>query len=126
MVNREDASVCPDIYCYVTTLRPQHLGHGIDYYKGRSLMSCYGLGNCFAKLFRSALPLAKNYIAPVAVDIPSSALHYRSSGKDSKESISQYIRSISGKCIANQRKLHILYAICMDCIIYTFRHIYQQ
>ena len=52
--------VCPDIDFFAATLRQGKLGHGIDYYRGRSSESGYGLGNWFAKLFCFALPLAKN------------------------------------------------------------------
>jgi hypothetical protein len=59
MSNRKMALVCPDIDCYVATLGSRQIGNGIDYYKGRSSMSGYGLGSCFAILFRPALPLAQ-------------------------------------------------------------------
>ena len=90
MANRTQF-VCPDIDCYVATLGPRQLGHGMDYYRGRSSMS--GYGSWFAKLFRSALPLARKYIAPVAADFASSTLHDWGSGKDIQESVSQNLRS---------------------------------
>ena len=93
MANRKNIFVCPDIDCYVTALQPRQLGHGMDYYKGRSSMSGYGLGSWFAKLFRSAIPLAKKYIAPVAADFASSTLHDWGDGKDFKESVSKNLRS---------------------------------
>ena len=85
--------VCPDIDSYVTILGPQPLGHGMDYYRGRSSMSSYGLSNFFAKLFRSALPLAGKYIELVAKDFASSTLYDWGSRKDFKESLSQNVRS---------------------------------
>jgi hypothetical protein len=56
-------------------------------------MSGYGIGNWFAKLFHSALPLAKKYFAPVFSDFPSFTLHDWGSGKDFQESVSQNLRS---------------------------------
>jgi hypothetical protein len=93
MANRKNVFVCPDIDCFVTALQRRQLGHGMDYYKGRSSMSGYGLGSWFAKLFRSAIPLAKKYIAPVAADFASSTLHDWGDGKDFKESVSKNLRS---------------------------------
>ena len=92
MANRTQF-VCPDIDCYVATLGPRQLGHGMNYYRGRSSMSGYGLSSWFAKIFRSALPLARKYIAPVAADFASSTLHDWGSGKDIQESVLQNLRS---------------------------------
>ena len=75
MDNRKNTFACPDIDYYVATLGPRQLGHGMNYYRGRSSMSGYGLGNWFAKLFHCALPLAKKYTAPVATDFISPTLH---------------------------------------------------
>jgi hypothetical protein len=75
VINRKNTFDCPDIACYVTTPQPRQLGHGMDYYKGRSSISDYGIGSWFAKLFHSALPLAKKYIAPVAADFASTTIH---------------------------------------------------
>jgi len=69
------AVIYPDIDCYDATLGPRQMGHGVAYYKDRSSMSGYGLGSWFAKLFRSALPLAKKYIVPVATDLAFFTLH---------------------------------------------------
>ena len=63
------------------------MSYGIDYYRGRSSTSGYGLTNWFAKLFGSTLPLAKKYIAPVVADFVSSTLHDWGSWKDFKESV---------------------------------------
>ena len=59
MANGKNTFVCSDIDCYVATLGPQQLDHEMDYYRGRSSMSSYGLGNWFVTLFHSALSLAK-------------------------------------------------------------------
>ena len=59
MSNRKTASVCPYIDCYVATLGLRQMGHGMDYSKGRSSISGYGIGSCLAKLFCSGLALAK-------------------------------------------------------------------
>jgi hypothetical protein len=75
----------------------------MDYYKGRSSMSGYGLGSWFAKLFRSAIPLAKKYIAPVAADFASSTLHDWGDGTDLKKSVSQNLRS-SARSLGEQLK----------------------
>jgi len=95
--------VCPDIDCYIATLWPRQLGNGMDYYRGRSSMSGYGLGNWFSKLFHSPLPLAKKYTDPVAVDFSSSTLYYWDPPKDFKESISQNLR-FSVRCLGERLK----------------------
>ena len=70
----------------------------MDYYIGNSSMSGYGLGNRLAKLFRSALSIAKKYIANDAADCASSTMNDWGPGKDFQESISQnpklYVRSL--------------------------------
>ena len=58
--------VCPDINYYAAALSPHQIGHGLDYYKGHTTMSGYGLGSWFSRLLRSALPLARKYIVPAA------------------------------------------------------------
>ena len=93
MSNRKVVFTCPDIDCYVNTLGPRQQGNGMDYYKGRSSMSGYGLGSWFAKLFRSALPLARKYLVPAATDFASSTLYDWGSGKDFKKSASENLRS---------------------------------
>jgi hypothetical protein len=55
-------------------------------------MSGYGLGSWFAKLLRSALPLARKYIVLAATDFASSTLYDWSSGKDFKNSASKNLR----------------------------------
>ena len=55
-------------------------------------MSGYGPSNWFVKLFCSALPLAKKYIEPVAMDFAFFSLRDLGSGKDSKE----IVHKISG------------------------------
>jgi len=54
-------------------------------------------------LFRSPLPLAKKYIALVATDFASSALHSWGSGNDFKESIIQNLR-FSAQSLGNKLK----------------------
>ena len=59
MANKKNTFVCSDIDFYVTNLRPQQLGNGMEYYKGRSLVSDYGLGSWFSYLFCTAQSLDK-------------------------------------------------------------------
>ena len=63
------------------------LCRGMDYYKSRSSLSGYFLGNWFANLFHSILPLAKKYVVSVAADFPSSTVYVRNLGTDLKESV---------------------------------------
>jgi len=93
MSNRKVVFTCPDIDCYVNTLGPRQQGNGMDYYKGRSSMSGYGLGSWFAKLFRSSLPLARKYLVPAATDFAASTLYDWGSGKDFKKSATENLRS---------------------------------
>ena len=93
MSNKKVVFTCPDIDCYVNTLGPRQQGNGMDYYKGRSSMSGYGLGSWFAKLFRSSLPLARKYLVPAATDFASSTLYDWGSGKDFKKSATENLRS---------------------------------
>ena len=95
MPNRKVVFICPDIDCYVNTLGPRQLGNGMDYYKGRSSMSGYGLGSWFAILFRSALPLARKYIVPAAKDFASSTLYDWSSGNNFKKVLRKILGPVS-------------------------------
>ena len=72
----------PDIHCDVATLGPRQLSHKMYFYKDRSSISDYALGNWFTKLFHSALPLAKKYILPTAADLLSSTIQDLGCGKD--------------------------------------------
>ena len=89
----KNALNCPDTNYYIATTRPKQLGHRLDNLKGHSSMSGSGLGSGFAKLFCSALPLAKKHIPSVATDFASATLHDFGCGKDFKESGSQNVRS---------------------------------
>ena len=77
----EKKFVCPDIDRYVTTLRSR-LFLRLFFNVGLSL-DCL-----FAKLFRTALPLATKYIASVAL----STLNDWGACKDFKENVSQNLR----------------------------------
>jgi hypothetical protein len=69
-------------------------------------MSGYGHGSWFAKLFCSALPLAKSYIAQAATDFASSTLYDWGSGKDLKKSASDNLRS-TARTLGEQLKSRI-------------------
>ena len=103
MNNRRIPFVCPDIDCYVGALSPRQIGNGLDYYKGRTTMSGYGLGSWFARLFRSALPLARKYLVPAASNFAASTLQDWGSGKNFKESVKENIRS-SARAVGEQLK----------------------
>jgi hypothetical protein len=103
MNSRRIPFVCPDINCYAAALSPHQIGHGLDYYKGRTTMSGYGLGSWFARLFRSALPLAKKYIVPAATNFAGSTLQDWSSGKNFKDSLKENLRS-SARAVGEQLK----------------------
>ena len=88
--------VCPDIDCYVVSLRPLKLGNGMTNYRGPSSMSRYGHSNWFANfLFFFALPLARKYILPAAVNFASSQLHACGSGKVFKK---KYFQKFQVRC----------------------------
>ena len=101
MNNRRIPFVCPDIDCYVGALSPRQIGNGLDYYKGRTTMSGYGLGSWFARLFRFALPLARKYLVPAASNFAASTLQDWGSGKNFKESVKENIRS-SARAVGEQ------------------------
>jgi hypothetical protein len=87
MDNRRISFVCFDIDCYVSAQSPRHIGHGLDYYKGRTTMPGYGLGSWFARLFRSSLPLARKYIVPSASNFAASTPQDWGLGKNFNESL---------------------------------------
>ena len=97
VVEREFLFVCPDIHCYVATLRPRQSSHGMDYYKGCSAVPSYRLGSWFAMLYRCALPLIKKYNLLTPADFASPTLLGLGSGKDFKGSVSENLRSVRGQ-----------------------------
>ena len=103
MNNRRIPSVFPDIDCSIGALSPRQIGNGLDYYKGRTTMYGYGLGSWFARLFRSALPLARKYLVPAASNFAASTLQDWGSGKNFKESVKENIRS-SARAVGEQLK----------------------
>jgi len=72
MTNGKMAVVCLVIDCFVTSLGPRQMSHGMDYYKSRSSMSGCGLSSWLSKLFCYALFLAKKYIVTAAKDFSTS------------------------------------------------------
>jgi hypothetical protein len=90
MNNRRIPFICPDIDCYVGALSPRQIGHGLDYYKGRTTMSGYALGSWFARLFFSTLPLAGKYHVPAASNFSASKIQDWGSGKNFNESYRKY------------------------------------
>ena len=93
MSNRKVSFVCHDIDCYVATVGPRQIGDGMYYYKGHSSMSGCSLGSWFAKLFRSALPLAKKDNVLAVNDFTSSTLYDLDFSKDFSKSVSENLRS---------------------------------